>query len=323
MREPAIRVKELVKHYGSTVALDGVSLQVQPGEFFGLLGPNGAGKSTLINILAGPTRRSSGEARVYGHDVEADYRLTRSLIGVVPQELVYDHYFTVERTLRYHSGYFGVADNRTWCRELMGRLDLWEHRKKNVNHLSGGMKRRLLVAKALVHHPQVLILDEPTAGVDVSLRRTLWEFVREIHAAGTTVVLTTHYLHEAEELCERIAILDRGRVVALDRKENLVRLTGKKTVLIDLARPLAGPVRSLAGQPPEVEADGRRLVFRFDPGTDDLDRWLAAIREEGLEIADITVRAPALEDVFLEVTGLAEPKERPEPEPPDRGEERW
>lgn len=308
MTEPAVRIHQLVKRYGSLIALDSISLEVHRGEFFGLLGPNGAGKSTLINILAGPTRRTSGRVEVFGHDVEREYRRTRSLIGVVPQELVYDHYFPVQQTLRYHSGYFGIADNRAWCEELLRRLDLWEHRNKRVNELSGGMKRRLLVAKAMVHRPQVLILDEPTAGVDVTLRRSFWEFIREIHAAGTTIILTTHYLIEAEEHCERIAILDQGRVVALDSRENLLRQVGKKKVIIDLCEPLPRPLGPVRGQAPEVTADGRRLSFSLEPGCGNLNPWLEAIHSTGVKIADLTLRAPDLEEVFFKLTGGTRPK---------------
>jgi len=305
MTQPAVYIHNLIKKYRGVTALDGVSLEVRPGEFFGLLGPNGAGKSTLINILAGPTRRTSGRVEVFGYDVTRDYRRTRGFIGVVPQELVYDHYFTVEKSLRYHAGYFGIADGRVWREELLRRLDLWEQRNKNINELSGGMKRRLLVAKALVHQPQVLILDEPTAGVDVTLRRSFWEFIREIHRAGTTVILTTHYLVEAEEHCDRIAILDQGRVVAMDTRENLLSLVGKKKVIIDLCEPLPRPLGPVEGQMAELERGGKRVIFQIDPRCGELNLWLEALRATEVKIADITLRTPDLEDVFFKLTGTA------------------
>ena len=319
MKQPAVYIHKLIKQYDGVTALDDVSLEVRPGEFFGLLGPNGAGKSTLINILAGPTRRTSGRVEVFGYDVTRDYRRTRSLIGVVPQELVYDHYFTVEKSLRYHSGYFGIADGRVWCEELLRRLDLWEQRRKNINQLSGGMKRRLLVAKALVHKPQVLILDEPTAGVDVTLRRSFWEFIREIHQGGTTVILTTHYLIEAEDHCDRIAILDQGRVVAMDSRENLLSQVGKKQVIIDLCEPLPHPLGPVEGQTAGFERGGKRVTFQIDPRCGELNLWLEALRATGVEIADITLRTPDLEDVFFKLTGAGATGTAPDG---GRGEER-
>src|SRR5512143_1352373 len=220
---PAIRVSDLRKRFRTTQALDGVSLEIQPGEFFGLLGPNGAGKTTLISILAGLTRADSGHAAVMGHDVVRDYREARRALGVVPQELVYDPFFNVRETLRIQSGYFGLKRNDAWIDEIMHHLDLARHADKGTQSLSGGMKRRLLVAQALVHKPPVIVLDEPTAGVDVDLRRSLWEFVSRLNREGHTILLTTHYLEEAEALCGRIAMLKSGRVVALDSTRNLLQ----------------------------------------------------------------------------------------------------
>ena len=219
---PAIRVSDLHKRFRTTQALDGVSLEIQPGEFFGLLGPNGAGKTTLISILAGLTRADCGHAAIMGHDVVRDYRQARRALGVVPQELVYDPFFNVRETLRIQSGYFGLRHNDGWIDEIMHHLDLTPHADKNTQTLSGGMKRRLLVAQALVHKPPVIVLDEPTAGVDVDLRRSLWEFISRLNREGHTIVLTTHYLEEAEALCGRIAMLKSGRVVALDATRNLL-----------------------------------------------------------------------------------------------------
>jgi ABC-2 type transport system ATP-binding protein len=210
------------KRYGTVRALAGVSLQVRPGEFFGLLGPNGAGKTTLINVIAGLARADAGRVAVLGADVSTEYRRARRLLGVVPQELVFDPFFTVRETLRLQSGYFGLRDNDAWIDEVMHHLDLAGKADANMRSLSGGMKRRVLVAQALVHKPPVIVLDEPTAGVDVELRQGLWQFVRRLNRDGHTIVLTTHYLEEAEEQCERIAMLKAGRVVALDTTRNLL-----------------------------------------------------------------------------------------------------
>ena len=210
------------KRYGALRALAGVSLAVEPGEFFGLLGPNGAGKTTLINIIAGLARADAGQVAVLGADVRAEYRRARRLLGVVPQELVFDPFFTVRETLRLQSGYFGLRANDAWIDEVMHHLDLTAKADANMRALSGGMKRRVLVAQALVHKPPVIVLDEPTAGVDVELRQELWQFVRRLNRDGHTIVLTTHYLEEAEEHCQRIAMLKAGRIVALDTTQNLL-----------------------------------------------------------------------------------------------------
>jgi ABC-2 type transport system ATP-binding protein len=210
------------KRYGGLRALAGVSLAVRQGEFFGLLGPNGAGKTTLINVIAGLARADAGKVSVLGADVLADYRRARRLLGVVPQELVFDPFFSVRETLRLQSGYFGLRANDAWIDEVMHHLDLTEKAGVNMRALSGGMKRRVLVAQALVHKPPVIVLDEPTAGVDVELRQGLWQFVRRLNRDGHTIVLTTHYLEEAEEQCQRIAMLKAGRIVALDTTQNLL-----------------------------------------------------------------------------------------------------
>ncbi len=219
----AIEVRDLKKRFGSLQALDGISLRVEQGEFFGLLGPNGAGKTTLISTVAGLTRSDSGSVTVMGHDVVGAYRDSRRSLGVVPQELVFDPFFTVRETLRIQSGYFGLRHNDAWIDELMAHLDLTSKADANMRALSGGMKRRVLVAQALVHRPPVIVLDEPTAGVDVELRQTLWKFIASLNREGHTIVLTTHYLEEAESLCGRIAMLKGGRVVALDTTADLLR----------------------------------------------------------------------------------------------------
>jgi ABC-2 type transport system ATP-binding protein len=299
---PAIRVDHLAKRYGATEALREVSFAVEPGEMFGLLGPNGAGKTTLISIVTGLVRRTSGGAEVFGLDVTRHYKITRSLIGVVPQELVYDHFFTVRRALEIHSGYYGVRENVAWIDHLLDRLDLAPHADKKILALSGGMKRRLLVAKALVHRPQVLILDEPTAGVDVGLRQTLWEFVREIHASGTTVLLTTHYIEEAEEHCSRIGIIHEGRLVALDRTSNLLSLLSEKHVALTLAEPLAEVPEALARLGAQRSADGTRLTVTVHRADGDLSELMGALQGSGLPVRDLEVRRADLEDVFLHLT---------------------
>ncbi|HEX5674707.1 MAG TPA: ABC transporter ATP-binding protein, partial [Azonexus sp.] len=218
----AVSIVDVVKKFGALRALDGVSLEIGEGEFFGLLGPNGAGKTTLISTLAGLVRADSGRLSVLGHDVVKDYRKARSLLGVVPQELVFDPFFSVRETLRIQSGYFGLRHNDAWIDEILANLDLTSKANVNMRRLSGGMKRRVLVAQALVHKPPVIVLDEPTAGVDVELRQGLWQFVRRLNGEGHTIILTTHYLEEAEALCGRIALMKQGRVVALDTTANLM-----------------------------------------------------------------------------------------------------
>jgi ABC-2 type transport system ATP-binding protein len=222
----AIAIKRISKQYGALQALDGVSLNVHEGEFFGLLGPNGAGKTTLISILAGLCKPDQGSASIMGVDVQSINREARRMLGVVPQELVFDPFFTVRETLRFQSGYFGIRKNDAWIDEIMANLDLTEKADSNMRSLSGGMKRRVLVAQALVHRPPVIVLDEPTAGVDVELRQSLWQFISRLNHDGHTIVLTTHYLEEAEALCQRIAMLKQGKVVALDTTANLLSRFG-------------------------------------------------------------------------------------------------
>lgn len=218
----AVSIVDVVKHFGSLQALAGVSLEIEKGEFFGLLGPNGAGKTTLISCLAGLARPNQGVLRVLGHNVIKDFREARRLLGVVPQELVFDPFFNVRETLQIQSGYFGIRKNDEWIDEILDKLDLTDKANVNMRRLSGGMKRRVLVAQALVHKPPVIVLDEPTAGVDVELRQGLWQFVRRLNNEGHTIILTTHYLEEAEALCGRIALMKQGRVIALDTTENLM-----------------------------------------------------------------------------------------------------
>ncbi len=292
----AIRVAALEKRFRMTRALAGVTLDIQPGEFFGLLGPNGAGKTTLISILAGLTRADAGAASVMGHDVVRDYRQARRALGVVPQELVYDPFFNVRETLRIQSGYFGLKHNDDWIDEIMHHLDLAPHAHKNTQSLSGGMKRRLLVAQALVHKPPVIVLDEPTAGVDVDLRRSLWAFISGLNREGHTILLTTHYLEEAQALCGRIAMLKAGRIVALDATRNLLRLTHEHCV-------------SLRLDPDAVPADWQARVQRTPDGDwrfsfgdyVELESLLAELRAAGAHVREMHLREPDLEDVFTDI----------------------
>ncbi len=260
-----------------------MSLAITEGEFFGLLGPNGAGKTTLINVIAGLARANAGSVSVMGADTVADYRRARRMLGVVPQELVFDPFFTVRETLRIQAGYFGMRGD-AWIDEVMEHLDLTAKADANMRALSGGMKRRVLIAQALVHKPPVIVLDEPTAGVDVELRQGLWQFVRRLNAAGHTIVLTTHYLEEAELHCTRIAMLKAGRVVALDSTRNLLeRFAGSRATARVIGR------------------DGKQHVLEIE-GYGELERELARLRAQGVEIADIELDRPDLEQVFLRLT---------------------
>ena len=298
---PAISFQNVTKTFasgrGEVRALQGVSLDIESGEFFGLLGPNGAGKTTLISVLAGLTRPSSGKSLVQGFDVQTDYAQARRCLGVVPQELVFDPFFNVREALRIQSGYFGVRRNDDWIDELLAGLGLSDKAESNMRQLSGGMKRRFLVAQALVHKPSVIVLDEPTAGVDVELRQTLWQFISGLNKRlGATVLLTTHYLEEAEALCGRIAMLKQGQIVALDQTSAL------------LSRATASVLRFKTDQalPEAVQAAARvtgRVVQLPAPDAVAVERWLAQVREAGVVASDIEVRKADLEDVFLDIMG--------------------
>jgi ABC-2 type transport system ATP-binding protein len=297
---PAIQVEHLSKSYGGTRALDAVSLTVGQGEFFGLLGPNGAGKTTLINILAGLVLASGGTAQVLGHDVVRDYRSTRRALGVVPQELVFDPFFTVREALVFQSGYFGLRDNCGWIEEVMRNLDLTDRASTNMRALSGGMKRRVLVAQALVHKPPVIVLDEPTAGVDVELRQALWQFIRRLNRDGHTIVLTTHYLEEAEALCGRIAMLKQGRVVALDTTQNLLRRHSGCYLELRL-QPDRLP-ETLAQLVALRREGGYRLALRDYA---EVERVIAELRAAGVTIQELEVLQPDLEEVFVQIMRTA------------------
>ena len=302
MPEPVVQLRGVEKRYGAFTALAGVDLDVAPGEILGLLGPNGAGKTTLISIVAGLVRASAGSARVLGRDVVADYRFTRRAVGLVPQELNFDPFFTVEETLRFQAGYFGVRLPAGRLDEILDALDLAGKRHANTRSLSGGMKRRLLIGKALVHEPRVLFLDEPTAGVDVQLRQQLWAYVRRLQARGTTIVLTTHYLEEAEELADRVAVIDRGRILVVEEKRRLLERQGRKTLRIALTAPVASLPPPLVALGARIEADGAAIAVEAPPG-DSFGPALAAVAAAGLPVGDVETRRASLEDVFVSILG--------------------
>jgi len=293
---PAIQIRQVHKRFGAVQALSGIDLDVAPGEFFGLLGPNGAGKTTLINVLAGLARADSGSVRVMGYDVVAEYRDSRRSLGVVPQELVFDPFFSVRETLRIQSGYFGLKHNDAWIDEIMHHLDLTGKAEANMRSLSGGMKRRVLVAQALVHKPPVIVLDEPTAGVDVELRQGLWEFVRGLNRDGHTIVLTTHYLEEAEALCARIAMLKQGRIVALDTTSNLVNRLDSLYLKLRIAG--AALPAALAARVRDSRDAVHTLRLRSFA---EVEGVLAQVREAGARIEELELLQPDLEDVFVQI----------------------
>ena len=299
---PAISFQSVCKTYPNAKrqaspavrALDDVNFDIQPGEFFGLLGPNGAGKTSLISILAGLSRASSGTVTVHGSDVVRDYADARRKLGIVPQELVFDPFFTVREALRIQSGYFSIKNNDAWIDELLDSLGLLDKANANMRQLSGGMKRRVLVAQALVHKPRVIVLDEPTAGVDVELRQTLWQFIARLNKQGSTVLLTTHYLEEAEALCSRIAMLKQGRVVALAQTSDLLSAASSNVLRFKIDSEL----------PPHLARQARitgRIVQFPAHNAHEIEQYLAAIRQAGLVAEDVEIRKADLEDVFLGV----------------------
>ena len=279
---------------GAFLALNDVSLDIEPGEFFGLLGPNGAGKTTLISILAGLTQATRGSASVLGSDVQADFAQARRKLGVVPQELVFDPFFNVRETLRFQSGYFGVRNNDDWIDELLENLGLTDKAGANMRQLSGGMKRRVLVAQALVHKPPVIVLDEPTAGVDVELRQTLWQFIARLNKQGHTVLLTTHYLEEAEALCGRIAMLKTGRIVALDKTSDLLKAASSNVLRFKIDGDLPAELKLRA------RVTGRIVQLPAHDAVE-VENYLACVRQAGLLAQDVEIRKADLEDVFLDV----------------------
>lgn len=305
--ESAVSIRNLRKTYaegkqaGHKVALKGIDLEIPRGSFFGLLGPNGAGKSTLINILAGLVNKSSGEVSICGYDIDSHTRQARSSLGVVPQELVLDVFFTVREALELQAGYYGVPKARRRTAEIIEAMGLADKADAPPRRLSGGMRRRLLIAKALVHNPLVLILDEPTAGVDVELRTQLWDYVRELNRRGTTILLTTHYLEEAEELCDSIAIINHGEVIARDTTRQLMKRFDSKEVVLSLKTPLQHIPHALDEFDCHIDGEGA-LVVRFAPSKHSVPEILARVKSGGIDVADLATRETALEDVFRSIT---------------------
>ena len=300
MPTPAVETDALVKRYPKVEALGGVSLTIEPGEIFALLGPNGAGKTTWISIVCGLTRATSGRARVLGHDVVEDAMAARRIVGLVPQEINFDPFFTPREVLRFQMGYFGVPPSEARIDELLSAMALGDKADVTSRELSGGMRRRLLIAKALVHRPRVAFLDEPTAGVDIALRKDLWSYVRRLRAEGTTIVLTTHYLEEAEELADRVAVIDRGKLIAVDRPDVLLKQHGKKQAFFRLAEPLALPLPDKLRALGATLDDARTTVSC--PIDGDASEVLAAVAALPGRVLDMRTEQPSLEQVFLALT---------------------
>ncbi|NJC87056.1 MAG: ABC transporter ATP-binding protein [Desulfuromonas sp.] len=304
MSVPALAIRDLSKHYDGQPAVKGLSFSIDPGEIFGLLGPNGAGKSTTINMIAGVTRIGGGTIEVFGHDNRRDYRVTRRLVGVMHQEVVIDNFFTIDQTLKFHAGYYGVRVDPAWRERLIERLGLGPHLHKVMIKLSGGLKRRFMIAKAMLHKPRLLILDEPTAGVDVELRHTLWEFVHEINREGTTILLTTHYLEEAEQMCDRIAIMHHGELIALEATGALVERLGTRGVIVHLREPAETLPAELLAWGARLDDGGSSIRLTLPPPrtTGDL---LDLLGRYEMPVADLETKRAGLEEVFLQITKAA------------------
>lgn len=303
---PAIAIHDLHKHYGSVTALSGIDLSIRRGQFFGLLGPNGAGKSTTIHILTGLVTLERGSVDVFGHDVVRDYRFTRRAIGLAPQEFNFDRFFPVREILELQGGYYGVPKRRARHRagELLELFGLASKANDKVHKLSGGMKRRLLIAKAMMHEPEILILDEPTAGVDVELRRTLWTYLRQLSEQGTTILLTTHYIEEAEALCDEVAIIDCGRIVAQGSPQHLIETSGGRHLEIVLTEPPADGLPAAITTRDHV-LDGAKLIVTADRPRQFVAEALQALYEAGLMINEVRIVESSLEEVFIQLTERA------------------
>ena len=305
MTDAAIAIRDLEKTYkGGKRALQGVSLDVPRGEIFGLLGPNGAGKSTMINILAGLVNKTGGSAEIWGFDIDRHPRNAKASIGIVPQEIVFDPFFTPSETLEIQAGLYGVPRQRRRTAELLRAVHLEDKAKAYSRTLSGGMKRRLLVAKAMVHSPPILVLDEPTAGVDIELRQQLWDYVRELNRGGVTIVLTTHYLEEAEQLCDRIAIINHGQLIANETTRSLVGMAQEKAVEVTVDRDVATLPDASCFEKIELKGE-RTLAITYRKDRVNAGEVLAALQRDGLGIVDVSTREADLEDVFLNLTRAA------------------
>jgi ABC-2 type transport system ATP-binding protein len=305
---PMISIAAVTKRYKSgLVALDAVDLEIAKGEIFALLGPNGAGKTTLIGVVCGSVSMTSGKVLIDGHDVVRDYRAARSIVGLVPQEIALDIFSTVHRAATFSRGLFGRAPDPAYIEQLLHELSLWDKRDSRIVELSGGMKRRVMIAKALSHQPDVLFLDEPTAGVDVNLRRDMWTLVRRLRSEGVTVILTTHYIEEAEEMADRVGVINNGRIMLVEDKVALMRKLGKRRLTLALQKPLSALPKELAGWPLELEDDGRRLSYRFSAGAEDtgVPTLLRRLNEIGVDFKDLDTSTTSLEDIFVDLVGRA------------------
>jgi len=302
--DPIIAIRQLSKTYASGhQALDHIDLDIRRGEIFALLGPNGAGKTTLISIVCGLVNPGAGSVHVAGHDIVRDYRAARSAIGLVPQELTTDAFETVWDTVRFTRGLFGKAPDPAGLERTLRALSLWEKRDSRLITLSGGMKRRVMIAKALSHEPDILFLDEPTAGVDVALRKDMWNLVRSLRATGVTVILTTHYIEEAEEMADRIGIINHGRLLLVEEKTRLMRQLGQKCLTLRLREPVSRLPAGLSRWPLELDQDGHALRYRYESpqAGEDVPALMAALQAEGLALADIDTEQRSLEDIFVDL----------------------
>ena len=301
---PIISVKDLSKTYASGYeALKHVKLEIRKGEIFALLGPNGAGKTTLINIICGIVTPSSGEVLVGGHDILTDYRATRSMIGLVPQELTTDAFETVWATVSFSRGLFGKEDNPAYVEKILKELSLWDRRDSRIMTLSGGMKRRVLIAKALSHEPEVLFLDEPTAGVDVELRQDMWQVVRDLRASGVTIILTTHYIEEAEDMADRIGVISKGEIILVENKAELMHKLGKKQLTLQLHQQIERLPPELAKHHLALEADGHELVYTYDSQGErtGITGLLQDLTQAGVRFKDLQTTQSSLEDIFVDL----------------------
>jgi ABC-2 type transport system ATP-binding protein len=297
-----ISVSKLTKTYASGFhALKGVDLQIRRGEIFALLGPNGAGKTTLISIICGIVNATSGTVLADGHDVVREYRAARSKVGLVPQELASDAFETVMATMKFSRGLFGKPPNDAHIEKVLRDLSLWDKKDSSILALSGGMKRRVMIAKALSHEPQILFLDEPTAGVDVELRRDMWEMVRRLRASGVTIILTTHYIEEAEEMADRIGVINKGEIILVEDKQVLMRKLGRKQLTLHLQAPLQQVPAQLANRQVELNADGTELIYTFDAQSEDtgIANLLRQLNELGIDFKDLNTKESSLEEIFV------------------------
>ena len=301
---PVIDVRHVVKTYATGfTALKGVDLRIMPGEIFALLGPNGAGKTTLISIICGTARASSGQVLAGGHDIVKDYRKARALIGLVPQELTTDAFETVWNTVSFSRGLFGKAPNPALIERILRDLSLWDKKDNQLRQLSGGMKRRVMIAKALSHEPRILFLDEPTAGVDVELRRDMWEMVRRLRETGVTIILTTHYIEEAEEMADRVGVIRQGEIILVEQTAELMRKLGKKELTLHLQQPLAEVPESLASFALALSPGGHELVYTYDTKSErtGITALLAALSDAGIRFHDLQTSQSSLEDIFVDL----------------------